>query len=226
MNITQIKYNEKDGKVFLAWEEVNPKSGDENERTFRSTQKPAPEFFHALNALTSFVEEICTFPVGFCDTASIRNVSISWAHGIMGVVVTAIIPLETANSPLCINTPHITQSQYSDGANAPLLKNSQVELFKELLYQAEQYIKGEREQPSLFGEIADSIEITQDDNAIIEEILSETRKEFLSESIEKVIGHKSNVINPVENFDAKPSADFTPIPDNTSSNMRLANNVI
>ena len=64
----------------------------------------------------------------------------------MGAVITALITIESANSPVVINTPHLPSAQYSETGQSPLLSHKCTYALKQLLHEAERYIDGEREK--------------------------------------------------------------------------------
>ena len=92
--------------------------------------------------LAPYVETICEFEDGYCAEAEIRGVSISHSNDVMGAVITALVPVSSAYSPVCINTPHLPADQYNDGGEAPVLPSGCVKIIKELIIEAEKYING------------------------------------------------------------------------------------
>lgn len=86
--------------------------------------------------------------------ATVRTVSWSWSHDIMGACVCLLIKLEKASSPLVVNTPHKPESQYNEGGVAPLLPFAFAEKLHRLHDLVVRYIDGERykEQIDMFEE--------------------------------------------------------------------------
>lgn len=140
--INKIKYSKKSGEVLIEYDII---SADEVKVTLKSDDKPLPEFIEQFTKLVPYVEQICQFEKDFCFAANVSGVSLSWSHDIMGAVITCLIPLETANGPMVVNTPHIPSGQYNEGGTAPVLPIGCRLVIEELIVQAERYIDGERE---------------------------------------------------------------------------------
>jgi hypothetical protein len=159
MKFTKIKY---DGHaVTLEYQnDIESPEGKKIatvESKFRSTEKPLPSFKEALDDLKDEVEAILdgVLLFGACEKAKIRGVSLSWSNDIMGAVITALIPVKTANSPMTVNTPHLPEKDYNPNGDAPTLPIVCVNKLKRLIAEAERFFNGEREkEQELFGEIA------------------------------------------------------------------------
>lgn len=84
--------------------------------------------------------------------ATVRTVSWSWSHDIMGASVCLLIKLERSNSPLVVNTPHKPESQYNEGGTSPTLPSLLAEKLHALHGLVVRYIDGERyrEQIDMF----------------------------------------------------------------------------
>lgn len=143
--INKVSY--KDRNVLIEYEllpNVGEESSDLNEIKLKSSDEPLEEFKTALRSLAPHVEKICCLPEGFCNQAEVRGVSFSWSNDIMGAVITTLVPLETANSPMTINTPHLPSQPYSEGGETPVLSDDCIDALKKLLAEAERYINHER----------------------------------------------------------------------------------
>jgi len=145
LQINKVKYDRKAGQVTIEYEQVGI---DEVKITLKSNDEPLPELVDCFNNLIPYVETICQLPDGYCNDAEIRGVSLSWTNGVMGVVVTCLVPLDNANSPMVINTPHVPAEQYSEGGESPVLSKNVVIVVEELINEAEKYINGERKPDS------------------------------------------------------------------------------
>lgn len=144
--INKVKYDRKINQVLIEYDQIREDKDDEIKINLKSNDKPLPEFIESLNNLSQFVESICELPDGYCSQAEIRGVSFSWSHEIMGAVITALITIASANSPVVINTPHLPSAQYSETGQSPLLSPKCTYALKQLLHEAERYINGEREK--------------------------------------------------------------------------------
>ena len=146
MRITKVKYD--GAKVRIEYEQAR-EVGDPDEFSLNCADRPVPEFEAALAALIDDVLEICELPPEYAKGIKVRGVSISWTNDVMGACVTALRTLQTANSPLVINTPHLPSDQYSEGGEAPLMSEEFVDHVETLMDRATDYINGTRAQQSL-----------------------------------------------------------------------------
>lgn len=144
--INKIKYDRKTGNVTIEYDELFSSKDDEIKIVLKSGDRPLPELIEKLDELRGLVEEICQLPEAYCATAEIRGVSFSWANDIMGAVITALVPIESANSPVVINTPHLPSESYSAGSESPVLPYWSVPVLKGLINECRKYIKGDREK--------------------------------------------------------------------------------
>jgi hypothetical protein len=144
--INKFTYTQKKAEVKVEYTETiaGENSTDEVKMSLTSYDKPKPELCALLNTLTRDVEEICRLPVGYCVLSEIRGVSFSWTNDVMGAVITCLVKVETANSPVVINTPHLSSEQYSDGGKSPILDSSTTFKLKQLLKLIGEYIDGDR----------------------------------------------------------------------------------
>lgn len=144
--IDKVKYDQKIGTVEIEY--TLSSMNDEIKTVLKSEDKPRREFLLCLQSLTSDVEKICSLPEGYCIQATIKGVSFSHKHDIMGATITALIKVETADSPVVINTPFLPESQYNEGGTAPILPRLSALKLKELIALATAYIDGDREPSS------------------------------------------------------------------------------
>ena len=145
IQINKFKYEHKTGAVTVEYEQLF-EGTDDIKITLKSNDKPLSELIEKLDSLSRQVEIICDLPNGYCNHAEIRGVSFSHTNGVLGAVITALIPLTNANSPMVINTPHLPSEQYSEGGQSPLLPQKATYALKEILGLVEKYINGEREK--------------------------------------------------------------------------------
>jgi hypothetical protein len=144
LKISKIKY---DGTQVEIQYEIVMETTDDIKVVLKSYDKPKEEFILCLSSLAKFVEDICQLEKGYCDEADIRGVSLSWSHDIMGAVITALIPVDTANSPVCLNTPHLPSEQYNENGQSPVLPRACTTKINQLIEHAEAYINGDRDIP-------------------------------------------------------------------------------
>jgi hypothetical protein len=144
LRISKIKY---DGTQVEIQYEIVMETTDDIKVVLKSQDKPKEEFILCLSSLAKFVEDICQLEKGYCDDADIRGVSLSYAHDVMGAVITALIPVDTANSPVCINTPHLPSDQYNENGQSPVLPRACTTKINQLIEHAEAYINGDRDIP-------------------------------------------------------------------------------
>lgn len=155
MRINKIKRNGEGLKLSYTIENRTESGVDSIACEFSSSDRPLPELEEIFKDLIQDVEEICSLPTNYCKFGSVLGVSYSYSsNDTMGAVITASIPLETANSPLIINTPHLPEAPYSEGSETPTLSAVAANRLKRLLICAEKYFEGERyQEPSLFDEL-------------------------------------------------------------------------
>jgi hypothetical protein len=142
---TKIKHTA--GETTLEWQDSNAKESVSH--SLNSHEDPRPEFKTALQALTAFVCGICELPLDYTDEMTISSVTLT-DHDTLGrgCVVTALKKLSRAQSPLVLNTPHVTETPAADGQ--PALPGYAIDLLERLVDEAERYRKGERAQQDLF----------------------------------------------------------------------------
>lgn len=146
LQIKKFSYNAKESEVKVEYSFFR-QNGDEVKTTLTSCEKPLAELTLQMNVLTADVEKICSLPIGYCTFAEIRSVSFSNAKDIMGAVITCLVPVDTANSPVVINTPHLPSESYSEGSTGtPILPTDTTFKLKNLLRLIKEYIDGSREK--------------------------------------------------------------------------------
>lgn len=148
MLIRKVKF--KDGRTFVRGEDV-----DHNGEVIRSVEvnsydPPRAEFMPALLALKGPALELIGAPSAWRDGTIIGGLSVNYEDdGRMGAVVTLLVPLDTTNSPLVLNTPHLRAPGDPDegGRFMPYELERAVE---EMVKEAGRYLDGERAQGDLF----------------------------------------------------------------------------
>lgn len=117
--------------------------------TLNSPDRPVQAFKDALQALAQDVCTICELPEQDATRIEVRSVTVTHKNGILGLCICGLKGLQTANAPLVLNTPHLTEAPYSDTGGGPLLAKGTLDRLRTLLDQAEAYVCGVREQPHL-----------------------------------------------------------------------------
>lgn len=145
IQVNKIKYDRKGCQVEINYDQITGDGRDDIKIILKSGDKPKPEFIETLDKLAPFVEQICQLEDDYCKDAEIRGVSISYSHDVMGACITCLIPLYSANSPLCINTPFLPSGQYNEGGEAPVMPSGCALLIEQLVIYAENYIYGDRD---------------------------------------------------------------------------------
>jgi hypothetical protein len=130
-------------------------NGDEYSLTCRD--KARPEFYEAMTALAEHVIEMCELPDDYLERITVRGVSFSYGgeNNTMGAVISASMELKESYQPLNLTTPHKASAMYNPGTpddEKQLLTGDCIDALEALQKECEAYIKGEREQGSLFCE--------------------------------------------------------------------------
>lgn len=141
--INKISYSEKKKEIEIKYELLQSNL-DNVSIVLKSSDEPLKSLTDCLQRLSIWVEIICNFGAGYCDMAEIRGVSFSHSNNVMGAVITALIPVETANSPVCVNTPFLPSGQYNEGGQSPVLPSKCVEILNDLQDECVKYINCER----------------------------------------------------------------------------------
>lgn len=143
--------------------------GDPDEYELKCRDLPRPEFETALKSLLPHAAKILELDEEYLERATVRGVTFSFTNEVMGAVMTIIRPLDTANAPLILNTPHLPSESYNEdskGGNDLLLSPECVSALDDLKTEAENYIDGQRAQGMLnFGDGTDSATVSKEDNA-------------------------------------------------------------
>ena len=138
MRFNKIKVS-KDSRYRFEYE-VTKNDGEVDELTLSSKDRPRPEFLSTLDKLKPFVVEICELPNSYESKITVRGVSFSYggASEVMGATITSVMTLENSTAPLILNTPHKTESFYSEhGDERQLLPEKCVEVLNDLCDEAE-----------------------------------------------------------------------------------------
>ena len=141
------------------------KGKDAIEHSLRSGDKPLPRFKDALADLVPDVVNCLHLFLLICqpllaegrnDRLTVRGVTVTWNHDIMGACITALGDVDGSPSPVVVNTPHLPESPYSgsDDDPNPTLPPSAATKIDTVIEEAKMFLDGERvkEQKQLFDE--------------------------------------------------------------------------
>lgn len=154
MQFTKIKYDDKEPKVTLRWQETRKGGEEVLKHALDAKDRPEPEFVEALQAFVAEVCRLLALPQDYGQGMTVRGVSINHEDdGRRGLVVTVLKALEDANSPLVLNTPHLRE--YDNEESGVFASSGMIRRLDELEKRAQRYLDGHREQGDLFDESAD-----------------------------------------------------------------------
>jgi len=144
--ITKLGWTPKTGRLALAWEFPSATEGEWDEFSFSRKVKPHPDLLGALQALAPHVVEICELEDLQEPAIEVRSVTYTWAHDVMGAVITALRQLQNSPAPLVLNTPHKPSAPYGDeeGDPAQLLSEPTVLALRRLANEAREFLGGKR----------------------------------------------------------------------------------
>lgn len=150
---TKIKYDEKKGKVYLAF---SCGQNYENNYTVECTEKPAPEFIEAMKALNEIVVQMCELPESYQKRIATKSVSLSYGgeSEVMSATISAQMELYESNTPLNLNTPNKPAEPYSEAQEydeVTCLSRKCIERLEILMEEADRYVDGHRAQGTLWG---------------------------------------------------------------------------
>ena len=160
---------EKEGGIFLEYEQSRDKSEGWDSYTLRTKDEPLPSFEKVFKELAEHAVDLCELPESDIAEGRVEVRSVSFSYGgdkeVMGAVISAVRTLKRSNSPLNLNTPHKPSEPYSDpvdGGSEKLTEKSLldpecVEALKKLCKEADRFLGGHRQQTDLFAEPAGSV---------------------------------------------------------------------
>jgi hypothetical protein len=129
-------------------------SGGNETRDFACRTPPLAEFPAALKAFVPYVMDLLGLPEEWREhlTVTTLNIDEEVKTGKLGLIVTAILPVEKANDrPLVLNTPRMREWE-DDGNPQPAgtFDDEITALIAEAQIQARRYYRGERGQVEMF----------------------------------------------------------------------------
>lgn len=152
--IAKIKI--KDGQVFIV-EISGEKTTTETETAHKVYASPHPDFDTAMSGLEEHVRDILGWPPSYAkDRIRIVGVSFSFSEttDVEGAVISGLVSLDKSDSPFSFNTPHLPFEQYSPSGASKLMPDEAKDALEELRREARAFLKGKRNQGSLFPEAA------------------------------------------------------------------------
>lgn len=147
MQLEKIRYKEGEG-AELAWSV--PNGTDREKCQMSSEDAPRQAFVDALEALKSLVVAFCELPKNkdFAEKLTVTTLNVSRdVHGNRGFIVSATVRADAG--AYAISTPRLRVGDETETPGPATLSEDQLEAVDELIAQAEQYIKGDREQGEL-----------------------------------------------------------------------------
>lgn len=148
--IAKIKFQDSERKTVIEYQKWKP--GERwDEYILTSEDPPLQTFRDEMNKLGPHICTLLELPASYADTIKVSGISLSYKDGIMGCVITCQKKLRSANSPLILNTPHMTEESYSetDESGNNLLSMEIINLVHNCMDHARDYINGKREQLQL-----------------------------------------------------------------------------
>lgn len=155
MRFKKIKVTS-DNKISLQYEVKSGTGSLFDEFSFTTSDQAKPSFHEALQALKEDVRELCELPEEYRERIFVKGGSFSYGgeNEVMGATIIANMSLRESNIPLNLVTPHKASEPYSDGKADPkaLLSEDCVGRLRNLVEEAEKFVKGVRAQGNLFAE--------------------------------------------------------------------------
>jgi len=147
---TKIKWDAKESKVLLRWEEQRLGGREVVKHELESKDKPEPEFFKALEDLRQHALDLMELPTSYGTGFTVSGVSINHEEGDgrVGMVVTCLKAIEQANSPMVLNTPHLRELIDED-TDVGFIPSDMLGVLQRLIGRAERFLDGHREQVSM-----------------------------------------------------------------------------
>ena len=150
MRISKIK-NLKNS-ILIEWE-TKEASGTVNFHMLESTERAKPSFYQALLKLRPFVILMCELADGYAETMRVSGVSLTEVGDscLMGAKITAIKKLTKSDDVMNVITPFKSAKNPEDKKQNPkkIMPEKCLKAIGKLISEAEDYIKGEREQTKL-----------------------------------------------------------------------------
>lgn len=150
MRIKKVKYDKKEQKVLISYEEKGADGYDNY--TLDSEDAPNPSLLKSLADLASDVLYLCEIGGKQNFQVDVRSVSFSYGgeKEVMGATISAGIALERSYCPLNVNTPHKTSESYSEHEDPKqLLDESTIIKLKLVQEEAMKFVSGDRAQLKL-----------------------------------------------------------------------------
>jgi len=167
--LTKVKY--KPGKgAYVEYEVLHNEKWDTH--TMRSNDTPEPEFVEALQALAPDVADLCELCPGCATGIVVQGVSLCYAgeDGVMGATITALRNLDSANSPLVLNTPH--KPECAEDGKTPTLSAQCCQHIDALEVAAWGYVDGNRVQMMFAFGMGQDLEDKEGLSALMDDVRS------------------------------------------------------
>lgn len=141
--ITRVRY--KGEGVEVQWR-TSPRDGETIVHELASDERPEPEFVEALMGLVRPLLRLLDLPSDWEEGFVPQTVTVKYEEDGWGLVITSLKKLIGINAPLVINTPYLAER----GETTEEIPSDLERAVNRVLYRAERYVDGHREQASLF----------------------------------------------------------------------------
>jgi hypothetical protein len=145
MQIAKVKSSK--GLITIRAQEITegPEGDNIKQIEVESREEPRAEFHAAMGDLIGPALRMVEAPEAWEQVATISGLSITHEEDRgMGAVVTLLIPLECAPSPLVINTPYLPSHGRDENDTGPCLPSALVRAVERVHDEALAYLGGER----------------------------------------------------------------------------------
>lgn len=143
LQITKVKY--KGAGVDVQWR-TSPKDGESIVHELSSDEAPEPEFIEAMRDLTEPLLRLFGLPQEWGIDFVPQTVTVKYEDDGWGIVVTSLKKLPGINAPVVLNTPYLAER----GDTTDEIPGDLERAVNAVLFRAERYVNGHREQADLF----------------------------------------------------------------------------
>ncbi|MDZ7711738.1 MAG: hypothetical protein U5L06_00795 [Rhodovibrio sp.] len=149
MKVTKVKHAK--GDVEIRWTAEEGLSST-RETKLKCTDTPRNSFSEVFQGFKPLAGRLLELPESWLDEASVIGVSINHeSDERRGLVVTLQRSVESANSPVTLNTPHVREQLPGDDDNQPWMDGDLVEQIEQMDREAQAYVNGDRQQGDMFA---------------------------------------------------------------------------
>lgn len=143
LEVTRVRY--RGAGLEVQWR-TSPRDGESIVHELASDEPPEPEFIEALMKLVPPLLRLLGLSQEWAEGLVPQTITCKYEENGWGVVITSMKRLEGINAPLVINTPYLAER----GETTREIPHDLERAVNRVLYRAERYVQGHREQASLF----------------------------------------------------------------------------